>query len=168
MTRSSERLGTDETGPVQICLWRNLCGRCRPASTTTPKAIRTPASIIAGLAQPVIGPRAKVRMKFANGTELRLELDGDWGPVWERSSSATKERSKSIETRSPAIRRIWSSLLRIPAPIKNSRRNITSRIGSTASRRVGDARPTSSTGNDHQRCAISSTLLVISARWERS
>jgi hypothetical protein len=33
-----------------------------------------------GLAQPVIGPRAKVRMKFATGTELRLDLDGDWGP----------------------------------------------------------------------------------------
>jgi hypothetical protein len=28
----------------------------------------------------VIGPRAKVRMRYANGTELRLHLDGDWGP----------------------------------------------------------------------------------------
>ncbi len=28
----------------------------------------------------VIGPRAKMRMKYANGTELRLHLDGDWGP----------------------------------------------------------------------------------------
>jgi hypothetical protein len=26
------------------------------------------------------GPRAKVRMKFASGTELRLHLDGDRGP----------------------------------------------------------------------------------------
>ena len=26
------------------------------------------------------GPRAKVRMWYANGTELRLHLDGDWGP----------------------------------------------------------------------------------------
>ncbi len=32
------------------------------------------------LARRVIGPRAKVRMRYANGTELRLELDGDWGP----------------------------------------------------------------------------------------
>jgi len=30
--------------------------------------------------KPVVGPRAKVRMRYANGTELRLHLDGDWGP----------------------------------------------------------------------------------------
>jgi len=32
------------------------------------------------LAKPVIGPRAKVSMKYANGTVLKLHLDGDWGP----------------------------------------------------------------------------------------
>ena len=32
------------------------------------------------LAKPVAGPRAKMRMWYANGTELRLHLDGNWGP----------------------------------------------------------------------------------------
>ena len=32
------------------------------------------------MARPVRGPRAKVSMKFANGTTLKLHLDGDRGP----------------------------------------------------------------------------------------
>jgi len=31
-------------------------------------------------AQNKFGPRAKVSMKYANGTALKLHLDGDWGP----------------------------------------------------------------------------------------
>jgi hypothetical protein len=32
------------------------------------------------MAKGAVGPRAKVRMKYANGTELELHLDADWGP----------------------------------------------------------------------------------------
>ena len=32
------------------------------------------------MAKPVIGPRAKVSMRYANGTVLKLHLDGDRGP----------------------------------------------------------------------------------------
>ena len=37
-----------------------------------------------------LGPRAKVTMKYANGT-AQFHLDGDAGRGWERSSSATRE-----------------------------------------------------------------------------
>lgn len=71
-------LGTDETGPVEVKLMEPV----RVMNTGKYD------NVIEGdtgvgyhrLSKPVIGPRAKVRMKFANGTELRLELDGDWGP----------------------------------------------------------------------------------------
>jgi len=32
------------------------------------------------MAKGAVGPRAKVRMKYANGTEVLFHLDGDWGP----------------------------------------------------------------------------------------
>ena len=32
------------------------------------------------MAKAVVGPRAKVTMKYANGTQLKLHLDGDRGP----------------------------------------------------------------------------------------
>lgn len=33
------------------------------------------------MAKLVVGPRAKVSMKYANGTILKLYLDRDWGPL---------------------------------------------------------------------------------------
>jgi len=73
-------LGTDETGPIEVVLdepVRDLpCGKFE----TVPEDDATSLEYLRRLAQPVRGPRAKVRMKFARGTELRLELDGDRGP----------------------------------------------------------------------------------------
>jgi predicted dehydrogenase len=72
-------LGTDDTGPVEVWL-------AEPVQVLPTGKFETPLGNLdtgvdyRGLAQPVIGPRAKVRMKYANGTELRLDLDGDWGP----------------------------------------------------------------------------------------
>ena len=79
-------LGTDDTGPVEILLEEPVkvtetgkfapqdCGR-RGSSPQT----RTPARTITAWPSSR-GPRAKVTMKFANGTELKLHLDGDRGP----------------------------------------------------------------------------------------
>ncbi len=73
-------LGTDETGPVEVLLEEPVedrpCGKFDNVSKTD----QTSLDYLIRLAKPVKGPRAKVRMKFADGTELRLHLDGDWGP----------------------------------------------------------------------------------------
>ncbi|MDP7017634.1 MAG: Gfo/Idh/MocA family oxidoreductase [Pirellulaceae bacterium] len=72
-------LGADETGPVQV--WLTEPVKNMPTGKyDNPKGNPDTGVDYRGLAQPVIGPRAKVRMRFAKGTELRLELDGDWGP----------------------------------------------------------------------------------------
>ena len=73
-------LGTDETGPVEIVLEEPV--RDMPAGTFSD---RKPAEEETGAAyynmvRDLVGPRAKVRMKYANGTELLLHLDADWGP----------------------------------------------------------------------------------------
>ncbi len=73
-------LGTDETGPVEIMLEEPVrvepCGKFE----TIPEDDPTYLEYLNRLARPVVGPRAKVRMWYANGTELRLHLNGDWGP----------------------------------------------------------------------------------------
>ncbi|MBM3999626.1 MAG: Gfo/Idh/MocA family oxidoreductase [Planctomycetes bacterium] len=73
-------LGTDETGPVEIVLEESpvdmSCGKFDPRKPTDDE---TGAGYY-GMCKEVIGPRAKIRMRYANGTELRLDLDGDWGP----------------------------------------------------------------------------------------
>jgi predicted dehydrogenase len=73
-------LGTDETGPVEVVLEEPVrvedCGKFDPRKPTDDET----GARYYRLAKNVVGPRAKVRMKYANGTELRLHLDGDWGP----------------------------------------------------------------------------------------
>ena len=72
-------LGTDETGPTDLLLEEPVRNqRCGKFVTKRPDA--TQLGYLVDLAKPVEGPRAKIRMKYANGTELRLHLDGDWGP----------------------------------------------------------------------------------------
>jgi predicted dehydrogenase len=73
-------LGTDGTGPVEVELEEPV--REMPAGTSydrTPTEDETGAAYY-GMTKGLVGPRAKVRMKYANGTELRLHLDADWGP----------------------------------------------------------------------------------------
>jgi len=72
-------LGTDDTGPVEIWLEEEV------KVSNTGKFAKPPAAgdtgvDYHGMAQPVIGPRAKVTMMFASGTMLKLHLDGDSGP----------------------------------------------------------------------------------------
>lgn len=81
-------LGTDDTGPVEIMLEEPV--ENRDTGKFAPR--KTVGGIIVGLTgdedtgtryhrmAKITGPRAKVRMWFESGTELRLHLDGDRGP----------------------------------------------------------------------------------------
>lgn len=73
-------LGTDATGPVEVILEEPL--RVMPGGVFDD---RKPGEDETGapyyhMVRNVSGPRAKVRMKYANGTELLLHLDADRGP----------------------------------------------------------------------------------------
>ncbi|MFV1968403.1 MAG: Gfo/Idh/MocA family protein [Pirellulaceae bacterium] len=81
-------LGTDNTGPVEVLLEEAVADR------ETGKFVgrETVGGVVIGLTgdedtgtryhgmAKLTGPRAVVRMWFSNGTELRLDLDGDRGP----------------------------------------------------------------------------------------
>ncbi|MCK4959867.1 MAG: gfo/Idh/MocA family oxidoreductase, partial [Planctomycetes bacterium] len=73
-------LGTDETGPVEIVLEEPVremsSGKFKEREISEDE---TGSKYYRGASNKV-GPRAKVSMKYANGTELKLHLDGDWGP----------------------------------------------------------------------------------------
>jgi hypothetical protein len=73
-------LGTDETGPVEILLEEpvKVTNTGRYVGKTVGE--EDTGEAYQRLSKPVIGPRAKVTMKFASGTELKLHLDGDRGP----------------------------------------------------------------------------------------
>jgi hypothetical protein len=73
-------LGTDETGPVEIVLEEPV--RDLPAGKFEK---REPAPDETGaayyhMAEGLTGPRGRVRMKYANSTDVELRLDADWGP----------------------------------------------------------------------------------------
>ncbi len=73
-------LGTDETGPVEVVLEEPVrildSGKYEPRHTGEDGTNQ----VNYDSAKNIVGPRAKVRMKYANGTELRLHLDSDHGP----------------------------------------------------------------------------------------
>ena len=73
-------LGTDDTGPIEVLLEepvkKILAGKF---DDRTPAPSETGSPYYA-MVKGVSGPRAKVSMKFANGTELKLHLDADRGP----------------------------------------------------------------------------------------
>lgn len=78
-------LGTDETGPVEIWLEEPVQNLPTGKFATELRGgglvgEDDTGTDYFGLAKPVIGPRAKVTMKFASGVELKLHLDGDRGP----------------------------------------------------------------------------------------
>ncbi len=77
-------LGTDATGPVEVLLEEPV--KVMGTGKFAPKlrlggivADEDTGTDFHGMAR-LEGPRAKVTMKFANGTELNLHLDGDRGP----------------------------------------------------------------------------------------
>ncbi|MGA2033617.1 MAG: Gfo/Idh/MocA family oxidoreductase [Thermoguttaceae bacterium] len=81
-------LGTDDTGPAEIILDEPVAeretGKFAPRKSVGGVIVGDTGDIDTGtdyhgMAR-LSGPRAKVTMKFAGGTELKLELDGDRGP----------------------------------------------------------------------------------------
>ena len=81
-------LGTDDTGPVEVRLEGPVAdretGRFVKGPTGGGAILGETGDIDTGtdyhgMAQ-LTGPRARIKMKFASGTELRLHLDGDRGP----------------------------------------------------------------------------------------
>jgi predicted dehydrogenase len=81
-------LGTDDTGPVDVTLEEPVADR-ETGKFTSRKSVGGVVVGDTGDADTgadyhdqakLSGPRAKVSMKFANGTELKLNLDGDRGP----------------------------------------------------------------------------------------
>jgi predicted dehydrogenase len=90
-------LGTDETGPVEVLLEEPVADRdtgkfvggqtVGGLSFSSTGDVNVGGGVVGGdtgadyysLAK-LSGPRAKVSMKFASGTELKLYLDGDRGP----------------------------------------------------------------------------------------
>lgn len=72
-------LGTDETGPVEVTLMEPSKVENSGKFDNRKIADDETGSGYYGMAN-VIGPRGVVHMKYATGTELRLDLDGDRGP----------------------------------------------------------------------------------------
>ena len=81
-------LGTDDTGPVEVLLEEPVAerdtGKFVSGTTVGGDVIGDTGDIDTGTAYhrmaKLSGPRAKMTMRFASGTELRLHLDGDRGP----------------------------------------------------------------------------------------
>jgi predicted dehydrogenase len=73
-------LGTDETGPVDVVLEEAVRDmESGKHDERTPSEDETGAWYYP-MTKGVSGPRARVNLKFASGTEVHLNLDGDWGP----------------------------------------------------------------------------------------
>ncbi len=73
-------LGTDDTGPSEIVLEEPV--EVKPTGKYAADQVPEDDTGLAyhGLSKPVVGPRAKVTMTFASGTQVKLHLDGDRGP----------------------------------------------------------------------------------------
>ena len=73
-------LGTDETGPVEVLLEEAV--QSIPTGKFEERQIseEETGAVYYPMCKGTVGPRAKVSMKYANGAELKLHLDGDWGP----------------------------------------------------------------------------------------
>ena len=81
-------LGTDATGPVEVLLEEPVAeretGKFAGRETVGGVVIGDTGDVDTGTnyhrMAKLAGPRARVTMKFASGTELKLHLDGDRGP----------------------------------------------------------------------------------------
>lgn len=73
-------LGTDETGPVEVRLEEAVADKpCGAFDGREPAPDETGAAYY-HMAKGLVGPRAKITMKYANGAVLDLSLDADFGP----------------------------------------------------------------------------------------
>ncbi len=72
-------LGTDETGPVEITLEEPLADRISGKFEERQISEDETGSMYYSMAK-LTGPRARVTMKFENGTVVNFSLDADYGP----------------------------------------------------------------------------------------
>ena len=160
--------GTHSYDQIQRALWaRTRRGRSRSCSEepvedrpcgkfeTVTEVDETRLDYLITLAQPVVGPRAKVRMWYADGTELRLHLDGDWGPglgaIFVGEEGKIEINRDKIATRIP--KNCWT-IRPIQAPITQARNPVPHRkLGAVHQDRGNAATPTSSTVCGRRRCA---------------
>jgi len=73
-------LGTDETGPVEVVLEEAITEQRAGAFEEREPGPDETGSNYYHMIRNASGPRAKVKMKYASGTELLLHLDGDRSP----------------------------------------------------------------------------------------
>jgi predicted dehydrogenase len=73
-------LGTDETGPVKIVLEEPVRSMLTGVFAEREISPDETGSAYYNMAKGAVGPRADVRMTYADGTQLVLTLDADWGP----------------------------------------------------------------------------------------
>ncbi len=73
-------LGTDETGPVEVLLEERVDERRVGAFEEREISEDETGAPYYNMVRNAVGPRAKTRMKFSNGTELLLHLDADRSP----------------------------------------------------------------------------------------
>ncbi len=134
-------LGTDDTGPVEVVLEEPVNVRdtgkfareLRPSAASIGDAEDT-GTDYHGMAK-LSGPRAKVTMKFASGTELQLaprrrprpRLGGDLRRRKGQDRDQPQQDRQQPEGNRPSRRTT-------PAPTSGPRRPTTSRTGSSASR----------------------------------
>lgn len=72
-------LGTDETGPIEVVLEEAVAERRTGQFDRDEIPPDDTGAPYYGMADQV-GPRARVRMKYENGVELQLDMDGDRSP----------------------------------------------------------------------------------------
>ncbi len=73
-------MGTDETGPVEVILEEPVENRRAYSSEERQPSEEETGLPYYGMVKDASGPRAKVRMRYAQGTEVVLDLDGNFGP----------------------------------------------------------------------------------------
>jgi len=112
-------IGTNETGPVEILL-EEPC-EIRPSGrfdNRQPDEDETGVEYYS-MVQTEKGPRARMKMWFANGIELRLNLDGDRGPGL--GCIVTGERGKMEINRHKISSNPKEIAARLPEESKNKR-----------------------------------------------
>ncbi|MCC6143672.1 MAG: Gfo/Idh/MocA family oxidoreductase [Candidatus Hydrogenedentes bacterium] len=73
-------LGTSDTGPIEIILEEAVADRPSGKFEARVRGENETGAGYYDMAKTLVGPRAKVRMKYASGAELHLHLDADFGP----------------------------------------------------------------------------------------
>jgi len=111
-------LGMNETGPVEILLEEQPTIQDSGKFVARKPTDEETGSDYYGMAK-VTGPRAKMTMWFANGVELRLHLDGDWGPGL--GCIVTGENGKIEINRHKLASNPKDIVANMPAEFKNTR-----------------------------------------------